>query len=46
MDQTRVTKKIFENKPAGRRKVRTPSLRWLEDIERWMPKERRMGICQ
>jgi hypothetical protein len=32
MDQTRVAKKIFENKPDGRRKVRRPRLRWLEDV--------------
>jgi hypothetical protein len=33
-----VAKKIFENKPEGRRKVRRPRMRWLEDAEKRMPK--------
>jgi hypothetical protein len=48
MDQTRVAKKLFENKTEGRRKVRRPRLRGLEDVEKWKPQtnNRRMGICQ
>jgi hypothetical protein len=33
MDQTRVAKKIFENRSEGRRKVVRPKLRWLEKVE-------------
>jgi hypothetical protein len=33
MDQRRVVKKIFENKPEGRRKVGRPRWRWLHDVE-------------
>jgi hypothetical protein len=33
MDQRRVVKKFFENKPEGRRKVGRPRLRWLDDVE-------------
>jgi hypothetical protein len=33
MNQTRVAKKSFENKPERRRKVGKPKLRWMEDAE-------------
>jgi hypothetical protein len=33
MDQTVVTKKVFEGKPEGIREVGTPILRWLEAEE-------------
>jgi hypothetical protein len=33
MNQTRVSKNISENKTAGRRKVGSPRLRWLEGAE-------------
>jgi hypothetical protein len=33
MDQTKVAKKIFENRSEGRRKVVRPRLRWLEEVK-------------
>jgi hypothetical protein len=33
MDHGRVVKKIFENKPDGRRRMGRLRLRWLEDAE-------------
>jgi hypothetical protein len=32
MDQIRMTKKIFENKPEGRREAKRSTLRWLEEV--------------
>jgi hypothetical protein len=33
LNRARAAKTVFESKPQGRRKVRRPRLRWLEDGE-------------
>jgi hypothetical protein len=33
MPASRLTKKIFRGKPEGRRKIRRPRTRWLDDVE-------------
>jgi hypothetical protein len=43
MGQGRVVKKISESKPEGRKRMRRPRLRWLEDAEKnlWDTKVKR-----
>jgi hypothetical protein len=36
MNQTKMTKKMFESEPSGTREVRGPILRWLEDEENYL----------
>jgi len=34
MVQGRIVKKIFESKPEGSRRKRSPRMRWLEDVQK------------
>jgi hypothetical protein len=58
MNETRVARKILDDKPGGKRRIGRPRLRWTDDVEedlrsmgikRWRTKsfkQRRMGIDQ
>jgi hypothetical protein len=52
MDHGRIIKKIFENKPEGRIRIRRPRKRWLEDVEKDLCEmaaegsaQRRLDVC-
>ena len=47
MNRGRVDKKIFDNKPEGRRRIGGPRLRWLKDVEKdlWEMKFKQWDKC-